>query len=136
MSQHSLRSKKFVQIISVQFERRQVLGTPADVRRTVATSVTPTTCKCCPHLLSLVQLDPLSESSLNVTLFFVVAAPWCDVRYSVSLGTELRTVRRIAAPWNAGPQRRRHQDISDGRQLQTRRHSMHMSAGSNLHRQR
>jgi len=98
MSQHSLTSKKFVQLVSVQFDRTQVLGTPADVHCTVATSVSSTTCKCCPHLLFLVQLDPLSESSLTVTLSFSVAAPWCDVRSAVSLDVELLTVRMIAAP--------------------------------------
>jgi len=65
MSQHSLTSKKFVQLVSVQFDRTQALGTPADVHCTVATAVSLTTCKCCPHLLFLVQLDPLSESSYS-----------------------------------------------------------------------
>ena len=73
-----------MQLVSVKFERTQVLGTPANVRCTVAAAVTSTTCKCCPHLLSLAQLDPLSESSLNVTLSFRF-----DVRYAVSLGVEL-----------------------------------------------
>jgi len=93
-----------VKLVSLQFDTMQVLGTPSDVRCKVATAVTSTTCKCGPHLLSLLQLDPLSESRLNVTLSFSVAAPCCNVRYAVSLGVALPTVRKTA-PWNAGPQR-------------------------------